>query len=69
MGLWKLPKGEDFLPDVSIQELQRVYSMEKKAKPKLRLLCAIHRKEGKSIDDIAGYMNTETPAELTTMRD
>jgi len=57
MGLWKLPKGDDFLPGVSIQELRRLYGMEKKAKPKLRLLCAIHRKEGASIDDIARYAN------------
>jgi hypothetical protein len=57
MELWKLPKGDDFLPGVSIQELRRLYRVEKRAKPKLRLLCAIHRKEGKSIDDMAGYTN------------
>ena len=55
--MWNLPKGEDFLPRVSIQELRRLYKEEQKAKPKLRLLCAIHRKEGKSIDDIAGFTN------------
>jgi transposase len=57
MGLWKLPKGDDFLPDVSIQELRRLYKKEQKAKPKLRLLCAIHRKEGRSLDDITGFTN------------
>ena len=57
MGLWKLPKGDDFLPGVSIQELRRLYKKEQKAKPKLRLLCAIHRKEGRSLDDIAGFTN------------
>ena len=57
MGLWNLPKGNDFLPGVGIRELRKLYRVEKKAKPKLRLLCAIHRKEGKSIDDIAGFTN------------
>ncbi|MGC9308086.1 MAG: IS630 family transposase [Thermoplasmatota archaeon] len=55
--VWKLPKGDDFLPGVSIQELQKRYQAEKKAKPKVRLLCAIHRKEGKSIDAIAEFTN------------
>ena len=53
--VWKLPKGDDFLPDISIEDLQRLYEREKKAKPKLRLLCAIHRKEGRSIDEIASF--------------
>ncbi|PKK85399.1 MAG: hypothetical protein CVT48_05535 [Thermoplasmata archaeon HGW-Thermoplasmata-1] len=55
--VWNLPKGNDFLPDVSIRELRRLYGEEQKTKPKLRLLCAIHRKEGRSIDDIAGFTN------------
>ena len=33
--MWKLPKGDDFLPGVSIQELRRLYKVEKKAKPKM----------------------------------
>ena len=50
---WTLPKSDSFLPDASIEELQKLYSAEKKAKPKLRLLCAIRRKEGESLDQIA----------------
>lgn len=57
ISVWNLPKGDDFLPDVSIQKLRGLYRKEKKAKPKLRLLCAIHRKERWSIDDIAGFTN------------
>ena len=55
--MWKLPKGDDFLPGVSTQELRRMFKTEQNAKPKVRVLCAIHRKEGKSIDDIAGFTN------------
>ena len=55
--VWDLPKGEGFLPKISIENLKRRYEEEEKAKPKLRLLCAIHRKEGKSIDEIADSTN------------
>jgi transposase len=51
--MWELPKGEDFLPDINPTELKRLYAKETKAKPKLRLLCALHRKRGASIDEIA----------------
>jgi transposase len=51
--MWNLPKGEDFLPNTTLQELEKLYATEKRAKPKIRLLCAIHRKKGASIDDIA----------------
>lgn len=50
--MWNLPKGKSFLPKISIGNLRRMYGKEQKTKPKLRLLCAIHRKEGKSIDKI-----------------
>lgn len=66
--MWNLPKGDDFLPGVSIQELRGLYKAEKKAKPKLRLLCAIHRKEGKSIDDIAGFTNMKRRTVHETLR-
>ena len=66
--MWNLPKGEDFLPGVNIQELRRLYRAEKKAKPKLRLLCAIHRKEGGSIDDIAGFTNMKRRTVHATLR-
>lgn len=53
--MWKLPKGEEFLPKIDIQILRELYQTEQKTKPKLRLLCAVHRKEGRSIDDIATF--------------
>ncbi len=51
--MWNLDKGKRFLPEISAQQLQSLYSREKKTLPQLRLLCAIHRKNGKSIDEIA----------------
>jgi transposase len=51
--MWDLPKGDFFLPKVSLKELEYLYATENRAKPKIRLLCAIHRKRGASIDEIA----------------
>lgn len=51
--MWKLTKGNEFLPQISLEKLQVMYDKEKNAKSKLRLLSAVHRKRGKSIDDIA----------------
>ena len=51
--MWNLPKGNEFLPKTTLKELETLYTAEKKAKPKTRLLCAIHRKKGASIDEIA----------------
>jgi transposase len=55
--MWKLPKGEDFLPNTTLQQLEDLYASENKAKPKIRLLCAIHRKRYASIDEIAEITN------------
>ena len=55
--MWTLPKSDSFLPSVSPKHLQKLYSAEQKAKPKLRLLCAIRRKEGESIDQIASGLH------------
>jgi transposase len=55
--MWTLPKGDSFLPKISLKKLRRRYTAEKKAKPKLRLLCAICRKEGGSIDDVAARVS------------
>jgi len=66
--MWNLPKGDDFLPDVSIQKLRKLYKKEQKAKPKLRLLCAIHRKESRSIDEIADFTNTKRRTVHETLR-
>jgi len=56
--MWNLAKGKQFLPEVSLQQLKTMYAQEKKAKPKLRLLGAIQRKQEKSIDEIAYVLNT-----------
>src|SRR3989338_4942673 len=46
-------KGVDFLPNVSLKSLENLYHIEKNAKSKLRLQCAILRKEGKTIVNIS----------------
>lgn len=51
--MWNLPKGEEFLPKTTLRELETRYADETKPKPKIRLLCAIHRKKGASIDEIS----------------
>lgn len=55
--MWKLTKGNGFLPNVSVKKLQEMYDKEKNAKAKLRLLSAVHRKRGKSIDGIAHLLS------------
>lgn len=55
--MWRLLKGECFLPNNSIAELKRLYAIETKAKSKLRLLCVVQRKRGFSIDDISGNLD------------
>ena len=51
--MWNLTKGKIFLPETSLKRLKIFYNAETNVKAKLRLLCAIHRKRGKSIDEIA----------------
>lgn len=51
--MWKLNKGKEFLSYVRLERLQQVYHREQNAKAKLRLLAAIRRKKGESIDEIA----------------
>jgi len=46
-------KGNDFLSEISIKKLEKIYNQEKNAKSKIRLQCAILRKEGKTLEDIA----------------
>jgi|TARA_B100001971_G_scaffold174592_1_gene167970 transposase len=48
-----LKKGDDFLPNILMEELRRLYKEEKNAKAKLRLLAAIQRREGKTLDEIS----------------
>lgn len=56
--MWTLPKGSRFLSSISLQRVRSLYSCEKKPRAKLRLLAAIHRKQEKSIDDIAYLLST-----------
>lgn len=50
---WDLARGEEFLSDFSLGELKEWASAEKRKQPHLRLLVALNRKEGRSIDQIA----------------
>lgn len=50
-------KGAVFLAEVSLNELEDLYAVEKNAKAKLRLQCAVLRRKGKSqpfIADVTG---------------
>ncbi len=51
-----LKKRDGFLVDISLSELKKIYNSEKNAKAKLRLLAAVQRKEGKTLDDIASSL-------------
>src|SRR3989338_7982148 len=46
-------KGIDFLSKISLKEIERLYHQERNAKSKIRLQCAILRKEGKTIEEIS----------------
>ena len=50
-------KGNEFLSDVSLKHLEKFYKEEKNAKSKIRLQCAILRKNGKGIPFIAEATN------------
>ncbi len=60
-----MKKGENFLPDYSLEDLMNLYQKEKNAKAKLRLLSAILRKEGKSLD----YISQSIQIPKTTVHD
>ncbi|KCZ71397.1 transposase [Candidatus Methanoperedens nitroreducens] len=47
------PRGESFLPNISIDELNILYQKENDPKAKIRLLAAILRKEGKTLEEIS----------------
>ena len=51
-----VPIGTDFLPNKTVNELIRLYRKEKDSKASIRLLCAIHRKNGRTIPDIANIL-------------
>lgn len=46
-------KGADFLPNISLKNIESLYNQERNAKSKIRLQCAILRKEGKTLEEIA----------------
>ena len=51
-----LKKSNQFLVDISKQELKKLYNQEKSAKAKLRLLAALQRKNGNTLEDIASSL-------------
>jgi len=55
--MWNLTKGKLFLPENSLSKIKLMYNQENNMKAKLRLLSAIHRKQGKSIDEIADLLS------------
>ena len=46
-------KRVTFLPNISLKKFENLYHLETNAKSKIRLQCAILRKEGKTIEDIS----------------
>ena len=51
-----LKKRDEFLVDFSLPELERMYRLEKNGKAKLRLLAALKRKKGNTLEDIASSL-------------
>jgi len=51
--MWNLPKGHEFMREVSTAKLKAAYGRETSEKAKMRLLAAVKRRQGKSIDQIA----------------
>jgi transposase len=47
------PRGESFLPNISIDDLNDLYQKENDPIAKIRLLAAILRKEGKTLEEIS----------------
>lgn len=46
-------KRTDFLPNISLKTIEKIYRIETNAKSKIRLQCAILRKEGKTLEEIS----------------
>ena len=64
---WHLPKGDDFLPEISVDELRQSYETEQGGWPKIRLLVAIKRKEGQPMDVIAEQLQISRTAVNETL--
>ena len=60
-----IPKGSGFLPSVSLQRLQMMMRTERNRKPHLRLLAAIHRKQGWTLERSAAALGKP----ITTLHD
>jgi len=48
-----LPNGSSFLPSVTSEQLLVMYRKEKDAKAQIRLLACLHRKDGKTLEEIS----------------
>jgi len=48
-----VPKGEDFLPKYTKEELHELYRKEENSKAQIRLLAALLRKEGMTLEEIS----------------
>jgi transposase len=64
---WHLPKGDEFLPRISMEDLRQSYEREQGGWPKIRLLVAIKRKEGQSMDAIADQLQISRTAVNETL--
>lgn len=51
-----LKKRDEYLVDISLSELKKMYHLEKNAKAKLRLLAALKRKDGNTLEEIASSL-------------
>lgn len=60
-----IPKGPAFLPAISEDRLRALAQSEKAQKPQLRLLAALHRKQGWTLERIAGSVGRP----MTTVHD
>lgn len=58
-------KGNIFLADFSLMQLEKKYNEERNAKAKIRLQCALHRKKGKT----QSYISEVTGLPVTTISD
>ena len=56
----KVPKGDQFLPDVGIGELRTLHKKETNAKARDRLLAYMARKDGGSVQAIGRSLNRAT---------
>lgn len=51
-----LPNGSSFLPTITSEQLRVMYRKEKDAKAQIRLLACLHRKDGKTLEQISAIL-------------